>query len=149
MVSPIAEKQSKLFVIDKKFMDSFGYEFDKNKEWAAEYTFIHNFEDIGWPYPIFQSEKWLQEEKDLYEKPVHTVLNRNGKEENVVYPKEKFNKNFSPLCSYLPTNKLLIQLMRTAIFIEDENELLFNYNNMVPDFSSFGDETTGDQKSNE
>ena len=129
-------------------MDSYGYEFDKEKVWDANYSFIHSFEEIGWPYPVFEKEKWLQEQKDEYESPQYTIVNKDGEEQSIIYPKEKFNPEFTPLCTYIPTNKLLIQMMRTAIYVEDTNDLLYNYSIMIPDFSSFGDESNNDQKSN-
>ena len=120
-----------MLTIDKKIMDKYAFEFDKKKVWDAPYTYVHSFDEIGWPSVIFENETWLQNQEDNYnnKKTKSMISDSEGRVIETVYPREKFNENFSPLCTYIPTNKLLIQIMRTCMFIEKEEDLLYNINN--------------------
>ena len=103
-------------------IDNYAPEFDNRKK--ASYAFVSHFEDI------FQAEGLFPKEKSVFAFPAkkHVLKDKDGEDIELIYPVEKYNKDMSPLCTYIPTNKVLLSLMRLTITIKDEKDLVFYQN---------------------
>lgn len=53
------------------------------------------------------------------------MKDRRGDDFELIYPKEKYNEEMSPICNYIPSNKILLTMFRMAILCKSESETFF------------------------
>ena len=73
-------------------------------------------QSIGLPDITFANEKAMEKKK--------TKKLAEDRPEKI-YADEKFNPTFCPLVTYLPTNRVLIKLMRACILVNSPEDLAY------------------------
>ena len=112
----LLSKKCQIKYPSKKFRISKAYT-EKYKEAIepAKLSNIWSFNEIGMFDP-FPSEAM---EKDF---------NIPEKDDDLVYSNDRYIKDNSPVCIYLPSKLLLLKIMRACIDIEHEKDLWFQIN---------------------
>ena len=126
-----ANKQLKSLTFEtlKKFEDyTFEYKDQKGKKKIipkCPQAYIYSLAEIGLK-DVFS----YQDSKDIEFKQEQklSIFDKQGKVFNTIYPGKKYNPQTSPTCTFLPSNRLLLQVMRNIIYVKEERELVYNLN---------------------
>lgn len=98
------KEDQKLVVLSEKRMLAFC------KEPESPLHLIHSFDCLGWPDLSFP--------KDADSPPVTT-------DSGLEYPNYKYIKGQSPLCLFMPSERVLMKIIRACCFIEKIEDLVF------------------------
>ena len=96
-----------IYDLSPKKIDEYAYEFTKKREYP-KWAYITSIQSIGLPDITFASEKVMEKKK---------TKKLTEDQPKKIYADEKFNPNVCPLVTYLPTNRVLIKLMRACIMV--------------------------------
>ena len=77
---------------------------------------ISNFSFIGFPDLTFEKE---------YKAPLKTEPDELEDSENLKYPDYKYTYNISPTCIYIPSDLVLLKIMRACCFITKIEDLVY------------------------
>lgn len=72
---------------------------------------IHSFDCLGWPDLAFP--------KEAESSPIET-------DSGLEYPKYKYTKSQSPLCMFMPSERVLIKIIRACTYVEKVGDLVFH-----------------------
>ena len=78
---------------------------------------ITDFNTIAWPDLTFPKEHFIDDPDS----------NTETLENNMIYPPYKYTSTTPPLCIFLPSEQLMLKIMRMCIGIKDRSELVINW----------------------
>ena len=87
---------------------------------------INSFQTIGWPDPFpddFVHVKGTVKDGDNLRIPKHF--------EDLVYAKQRYNKDYSPACLYLPKKEIMLKMMRACIGVKKRSEFWLSTKKLV------------------
>ena len=80
---------------------------------------ITNFNTIAWPDLTFPKEHFI----DNNDSSTENINDQN----QLIYPAYKYKSPTPPLCIFLPSEQLMLKIMRSCLGIRDKADLVFNW----------------------